>query len=571
MARSLPVILALLLVLPVQAGTKVGAWSEQASTAWWKKYDTPEEWSREAKSIHEQLLTIQERLGPAKVLANANFIRWVRHLKWLTLYPEDEAGHNFFKDLRSRRTFIALAQKPAIRDAFLGALSPYDDHPKALEIFCSIFRDQAADAFQFTSLAIALSVVFDQPFPSGWPHHFVDPEAVPRGHETPSERFAWIVKSQREGALLYDPSRFSVTNLKFLVDTPVPLKELAYAQRVKIRGAKHLNDLFTTIRYDLPRLQARRYLWPHGAYELFSIGQKGGLCVDQAYFTSHTAKAKGVPCIVFLGQGNSGEHAWMGYMAGYGRWLFDLAKFRHEDYPVGQAFDPQTWRRLTDSECAFLNKRSDTAPNLVRACDALTWAELNPEASFHLTCLREARRIAPTYLWAWEREAAQLERPDIKLAERSRFWSDWILAFSKEQDLRFRGEKRLLALLEEAGETTEYNRLLRQMIAANRNKRFDLIIGVAAEKVFVHVENKRWEEAHNTYLGAMGKLAHKGGGHLFYQLVQPYVQSCLEEGRNALATDAMDRARRAFREAKPGSILEKDLQELSELVRAKAQ
>ena len=135
MARSLPVILALLLVLPVQAGTKVGAWSEQASTAWWKKYDTPEEWSREAKSIHEQLLTIQERLGPAKVLANANFIRWVRHLKWLTLYPEDEAGHNFFKDLRSRRTFIALAQKPAVRDAFLGALSPYDDHPKALEIF----------------------------------------------------------------------------------------------------------------------------------------------------------------------------------------------------------------------------------------------------------------------------------------------------------------------------------------------------------------------------------------------------------------------------------------------------
>ncbi|MEE3178454.1 MAG: hypothetical protein VX317_02140, partial [Verrucomicrobiota bacterium] len=116
-----------------------------------------------------------------------------------------------------------------------------------------------------------------------------------------------------------------------------------------------------------------------------------------------------------------------------------------------------------------------------------------------------------------------------------------------------------------------YNRLLRQMIASNRNKRFDLIIGVAAEKVFVHVENKRWEEAHNTYLGAMGKLAHKGGGHLFYQLVQPYVQSCLEEGRNALATDAMDRARRAFREAKPGSILEKDLQELSELVRAKAQ
>ena len=35
--------------------------------------------------------------------------------------------------------------------------------------------------------------------------------------------------------------------------------------------------------------------------------------------------------------------------------------------------------------------------------------------------------------------------------------------------------------------------------------------------------------------------------------------------------DAMDRARRAFREAKQGSILAKDLHELSDLVKAKAE
>ena len=571
MPRLLCLATALAAASPLHAETKVGTWSENANAAWWREHDTPAKWAVEAKSIHRQLLAIQERLGPGRVLANNNFIGWVRHLKWLTLYPDDEAGHPFFKDPRSRRTFIALAQKPAIRDAFLGALSPYDNHGKALEIICSIFRDQAAAAFQFSNLAIAISVVFDQPFPAGWPHHFVPPEAVPRGTETPAQRFAWLIKSQRAGALLYDPSRFSISNLKFLVDTPVPLRELTYAQQVKIRNPKHLNDLFKTIRYDMPRLQARRYLWPHGDYELFSIGQKGGLCVDQAYFTAHTAKAKGVPCIIFLGQGNSGEHAWMGYMAGYGRWLFDLAKFRNEDYPVGQAFDPQTWRRLTDSECDFLNSRSAADPDFIRARDALAWAELNPGADFYLACLSEARRRAPNYIWAWEQEAAHLEDSGADPAARVRFWNDWIRTFHKQQDLRFRGEKRLLALLEEAGETTEYNRLLREMIAGNRNKRFDLVIGVAAEKVFAHVQNKRWELAHQTYRGAMSKLAHKGGGHLFYQLVQPYVQSCLEEGRNAQATDAMDRARRAFREAKQGSILAKDLHELSDLVKAKAE
>lgn len=547
----------------------MGAWSEKDNASWWKEHDSPEQWKAEAKSVHEQLLTIHGRIGTTKALANPNFTGWVNHLKWLSLYPAEEASHPFFSDIRSRRTFIALGQKPQIRDAFLNALSPYDDQPKALEILCSIFRDRVADAFAFANLAIAISLVFDQPFPTGWPHHFVDAASVPRGTETPLQRFGWFVQSQQKKALLYDLKRFSVTNLKFVVDTPVPLKELAYVQQVKIRGAKHLNDLFTTIKYDMPRLQAKRYLWPHGPYELFTIGQKGGLCVDQAYFTSHTAKSKGVPCIVFLGQGNSGEHAWMGYMAGYGRWLFDLAKFRNEDYPVGQAFDPQTWRRLTDSECAFLNRRSTADPDLIRARHALAWAELNPAADFHLAALQEARKVVPSYLWAWETEAAFLTNSKATSKVRTRFWNDWIGAFKKQQDLRFRGEKRLLGLLEEAGETSEYNRLLKKIIAENKNQRFDLVIGVAAEKVFVHIENKNWEQAHKTYRGAMSKLAHKGGGHLFYQLVQPYVQSCLEEGQNAYAKDAMSPARRAFRDANEGSILDKDLKELTELVNAK--
>ena len=187
-----------------------------------------------------------------------------------------------------------------------------------------------------------------------------------------------------------------------------------------------------------------------------------------------------------------------------------------------------------------------------------------------MRALREARRAAPTYLWAWEVEAAHLEQSKADIETRTQFWSDWINAFRKENDLRFRGEKRLLGILEEAGMTSEYNRLLSKIIAENKNRRFDLVIGVAAEKVFIHVENKRWEQAHRTYSGAMSKLAHKGGGHLFYQLVQPYVQSCLEEGQNDNAIDAMSRARRAFRDAKEGSILDKDLKELAELVRAKA-
>ena len=94
-------------------------------------------------------------------------------------------------------------------------------------------------------------------------------------------------------------------------------------------------------------------------------------------------------------------------------------------------------------------------------------------------------------------------------------------------------------------------------------------MSVAAERVFVHIENKRWEEAHQTFRGAIQKLASKAGGHLFYQLVQPYAQSCLEEGKISYAEEVMKRAADAF-EAQEGSILDKDIKELADLVKAKA-
>lgn len=74
------------------------------------------------------------------------------------------------------------------------------------------------------------------------------------------------------------------------------------------------------IRYDEPRLRSGDYVWTYGNYLMKTIDTKGGLCVDQAYLTTHTAKAKGIPSIMFMGQGNSGAHAWKGAMKSYGNW-----------------------------------------------------------------------------------------------------------------------------------------------------------------------------------------------------------------------------------------------------------
>ena len=553
--------------LTAVAATKVGVWSDRINREWWAAHPNPEDWITERKSIHEQLLVVHQKLGTERAVKNANFAGWMNHLKWLAIFPADWKSDATFGQDEGWKAYRQLGANTRLRDAFLNALSPYDDQERALAIYSGLQQTHPEEVGDYTALAVALALVFDQPFPAGWPHHFVDPSDVPRPQVTPAERFLFYVhSSQNRGSLVFDPRRLSAAELKFVIDTPITIPELSdLQQKVQVP----LDKLFTAVKYDLTRLESGDYIWPHGSYTLTKISQRGGLCVDQAYFTVQTAKAKGIPSIIFLGQGNSGEHAWIGYLERAGLWRFDLAKLRNENYPVGQAYDPQTWRRLTDSECQFLSRRRQSGGAYRFARNFLTWAELNSGADFAIESTRLARKAAPEYLWAWEEESRRLSESNATVEVKARFWKDWINAFSKQKDLRFRGQKRLLALLEEAGEEARYNRLLADIIRINKSQRFDLVVGVAAERVFVHVENKRWEEADQTFRSAMTKLRTKGGGHLFYQLVQPYVQTCLEEGKTDYAVEAMRQSKRSF-DAVEGSILDKDLKELHALVEAKA-
>lgn len=160
-------------------------------------------------------------------------------------------------------------------------------------------------------------------------------------------------------------------------------------------------------------------------------------------------------------------------------------------------------------------------------------------------------------------ESAVIGNSEIK--EQEQFWRNWISTFSKQNDLKFRGEKRLLALYQQEKQQREYDKLLASVVKSNRSKREDLVVKIAAEKTFVLIEQNEWEEAHKTFEKAMKYLRSKAGGALFYNLVQPYVRSCLDAGKRDYAKEAMNRARKVF-EAKPGSILDHDLKQLAKLV-----
>ena len=84
-------------------------------------------------------------------------------------------------------------------------------------------------------------------------------------------------------------------------------------------------------------------------------------------------------------------------MEGPGRWNLEVAKYRQEKYPVGRAFDPQTWRQITDADMQLLvaNSGRGGAENLGSL--VLQWAEMNRSEEFYGELLRHARTIAPQF------------------------------------------------------------------------------------------------------------------------------------------------------------------------------
>jgi hypothetical protein len=94
-------------------------------------------------------------------------------------------------------------------------------------------------------------------------------------------------------------------------------------------------------------------------YTLANLRAKGGVCVDQAHYTSRVAKAFGVPSMKVAGEGRYGAsslHAWSGFLVNEkGRALLDFTgRYQGDYYYTGDIFDPQTRTKILDREVAML-------------------------------------------------------------------------------------------------------------------------------------------------------------------------------------------------------------------------
>ena len=551
------------LLFPLRAEQKysIPVWSKDLQQKWSKSHSSPTNWTRSVELMNDRLLKVGQSHNINKLLTSSHFWKWVAQVYWskellIPYFLESKSSSDAFKNCKALLSANGLCEKT------IRYINVSDNKTQFVGILSKLIADDEKKFKRYMNLAIAIALVWDEPFPDSWPHPNVNRNDIPIGNFDILSLFNFFVSSHESGRLKIGLDRLSIRELCFVIDTPVQLNELKYAQQIKLKSIRDLERLYKIIPYDQQRINNETYEWPHGPYRLIDIGlNKGGICMDQSYFASHAAKSQGIPSILFMGQGRSGGHAWVGFLESRGRWRLNAARWANEKYPVGFAYDPQTWDRISDTEFEFILKSNGDSPSHSKGKLVLAWALLNRGASLFQPILQVASKIMPRSKEPWQIELNYLNDSDADLDEIKAFWTRWITNFKEEKGTKAKGQIELLKILRKLNLDSAALKLSRQIISENRSGRFDLGVTVASDDVFDLQRAKKWGEAHRKYKITLEQFKNSSGGHLFYNLIAPYVRTCLLDRRINEASDAILIASKTIKPL-PNSILYNDFEKL---------
>jgi len=556
-AILLPLLAAALTISP-PARAILHPLDSEALEQWWIDHPTPRDWQQAIPEIDASLLETYREQGQEAFRDGTPFRQWWTHLQWLLTHDPALQSSGMLQGFRE------LGQQPEITAAFLQALHPEDNREKALEILLSLYLARQ-DAFpEYTELAVAFAIVFDQPFPQNWPHHQVPRQRVPFGDEQVLTRFDFYVQLDDDRDTEYDldgelPARL----LKFMVDSTIRLDEFRWVQEELDFDLDDLENAFSFISYDTPRMLDGQMVWPYPSYRLRDILENTGICVDQAYFATMVGKALGVPTLYFSGQGAGGGHAWFGYLEDDDQWRTDIGKYASQNYPVGNALDPQTWQPINDASLTILSEGWEEEPNWEPVRQAYRFAQRHPDQPEYPQILEDCLELMPLNIQPWRARAQWLEQQGQTETLKTHLQA-WIEQFDDHSDFKIEAQRQLLTLYQ-AENHPQARELQDDMVRENRKKRFDLGIASGVGPILDHLDQGSWEKAQEEYKRLVRRFDDQGGGNLFYQVVRPYVLICLDEEKWEFAKEGLDYAERKM-EFSESSILAREFADLTKLL-----
>jgi tetratricopeptide (TPR) repeat protein len=482
--------------------------------------------------------------------------------------PEVTAGRQPLAALWPADLRAYVLASPEFSDQFFTLISPLDQPSMVFSILAGIWVRHPAEFKDYANLAIAIAVVYDVPPPPGWPHQQVSLQALPRRLLPPLDVFAFFVHADQTGATLQPLRQLPASELKFVVDTGAAFDEMTWAQKGLQVPLSQLARLYDLVRYRRDRVTGGAMMWPQSTYRLPDILAAGGICVDQAYFAAMVGKAKGVPTLLFRGAGLDGRHAWFGYLDGRGHWQLDCGRYAEQKLVVGMAFDPQTWTDLSDHELAFLSEGFRRLPLYQSSRIHAQFAEVYFRAGDFAGAARAARsavNIEPRNLDAWYLLLGAMQRLHTTAPQLEGVLQEAARAFQRYPDVEAEFRTLYIQSLRARGETSLADQVERSTARKYEGSREDLSVQQARDMLVRSMANDDLNSCIRTYYSVLNSFGQSAGIDFYDQIVLPFVEHLLQNGRATEAAQAVIQARRTLR-VEPNSQLEAELNALADRV-----
>ena len=466
---------------------------------------------------------------------------------------EGRLEKRFIRETIADRRFLA---------AWCDHFSEDDFAPKVLENLQAIWKTAPADFHEFLNLALAISLVMDQPAPSYWPHHQVRREDVPRAEIPPERVFLSCVSDFRAGKLARDPRTLGVRELMFVVDSPLDPMERAWVQSDRKASGQDPPKAYDSVVYDEVRIAKERFVWPWGRYGLEQIRKHGGICIDQAYYSAMLGKIRGLPSMVFAGLGKDGGHAWTGYLRRGGGWDFRVGRPSGQGLATGETLDPGNWAPVNDHDMEYLVRSSfgEARAAAVRELVMASVFRRKRDATGEGSAIESAMAMDRREPEVWDAKEDWLSRTGSPRSEFKAHHAAAIRNFSDSRDLKAKHEQALAVLEAAEGNGGGSEKLMRKILSDNLGERSDLSAQAAANLLLSRIKAGDYKGAFAEYRRILKTVGSDGGGDFFHRVSVPFSNVFLSKGRPDLARRVIREAYETIRPRK-GSLLDRDFKE----------
>jgi hypothetical protein len=464
-----------------------------------------------------------------------------------------------------------LIENPQFSEEFFSNLNQLDYLPNVFGILEGLHRRNPERFARYSSLCIAIALVYDVPPPPYWPHFQVSQEALPRKLPNPAEPFDWLTTQDSLGRTYQKLTRLRPEELKFVVDFAASVPELQWSLQNVRCPLDRFEEAYEMVKYRMDRSSdSSKFTWTGEPYTLQAILSEGGICVDQAYFATEAGKARGVPTLLFAGSGQDGRHAWFGYLDAEGKWRLDAGRYAEQRLVTGAAMDPQTWTQISDHELQFLSERFRALPSFtesrVHEEFARDFLEVG-NAGLAATAAREAVNYERRNLDAWETLAAANAKLGLGPAAQEGVLREAALAFSpKYPDLVIYFENKVVSSLRARGEKSLADYEERGIAERLKGDRADLAIMQASAILSRSLSTQPVDEQIATYNAILAQFGRGAGTMFFDQIVVSFAEHLAQLRMKPQARDAVERAREAL-DVQPGTQISMDVDKLMDKLR----